>query len=112
MAIPPTLMTHTKPNKTLLDMTAAAPVTTKECSTMTSRAMQRKTKAARVEKRRIQETGGKTLTIKNSGWEKKAGQLANNNLHATQTLANIVRMGGINIQIVLGNSSLGTTPLE
>jgi hypothetical protein len=56
----------------------------------------------------------KSNQIKHGGQGKKAHQRTNNtgNHRAAKTWADVVRSGGINVQIVLGNGNLGTTQPE
>jgi hypothetical protein len=59
----------------------------------------------------VEAAHGKTLTTQNGGWGKKTHQPTNNNHYARKTWPDVVRTGGINVQIVLGNGNLGlTTP--
>jgi hypothetical protein len=56
----------------------------------------------------------KTPNDKHGGRGKKAHQLTSNtgNHRAVKPWADVVRSGGINVQIVLGNGNLGTTQPE
>jgi hypothetical protein len=65
IAISPTLITNIKYNRTLPNITITALVADDKYRTMPRKAMQRKTKVAEVEKRRILEIGSKTPIIKN-----------------------------------------------
>jgi hypothetical protein len=52
-----------------------------------------------------------TLTTKNGGRGKNSHQPQMNTASAKKTWAEVVKSGGINVQIVLGNGNLGlTTP--
>jgi hypothetical protein len=61
----------------------------------------------------VTETSNKAPTIRNSGRGKNSHQPRPNNTSAKKTWADVVKNGGINVQIVLGNGNLGlTTPTK
>jgi hypothetical protein len=93
---------------------ADAPVATEEWRIATGKAMRRKSKAAEAKKKRTVTLRDETPNKMNGGWGKKAHQPRNNtgNHRAAETWADVVRRGGINVQIVLGKGNLGTTQLE
>jgi hypothetical protein len=53
----------------------------------------------------------KTPTEQNGEWVKKNHQPTTKNYRDAKTLADVVRSGGINVQIVLGNGNLGQATL-
>jgi hypothetical protein len=95
----------------LPDAPATAPIETDGWKTVERKAIQRKKKNAEADKTRAKENNVKPPTIKNGGWGKKPHQPMNNNTPPKRTRADIIKAGGINVQIVLGNGYLGlTTP--
>jgi hypothetical protein len=74
---------------------------------MTSKTMQQRMKAAEVDNMRMEMAHEKTPTKQNGEWVKKNHQPMLKNYHDAKTWANVIRSGGINIQIVLGNGNLG-----
>jgi hypothetical protein len=66
-----------------------------------------------VNKMRATETNGKPPITQNGRRGKKSHQPTKTNTPAKKTWADIVKTGGINVQIVLGNGNLGlTTPTK
>jgi hypothetical protein len=101
----PTLKTSAKPDALLPDAPAAAPLATEEWRIATGKAARWKAKAAEAKKKWTATPHNETPKKTNGGWGKKAQQLRNNtgNHHAAETWADVVRRGGINVQIVLGH---------
>jgi hypothetical protein len=113
IAAPPTLTTDTEPDAPLLNATATALEAENKWRTVERKATRWKMKAADTEKRRTAAACEKLPTIQNGGWEKKTHQLTNKNQCTTKTWADVIKSGGINVQIVLGNVNLGlTTPTK
>jgi hypothetical protein len=127
-AAQPTPKTSAEPDAPLPDAPAAAPVATEECRIATGKGTRRRAKRAENgkrwmatprdettnDKRRTATPHDKTPNDNHGGRGKKAHQPTNNtgNHRAAKTWADVVRSGGINIQIVLGNGNLGTTQPE
>jgi hypothetical protein len=65
-----------------------------------------KAKIVTVEKRWTDIMYGKTLTKQTGERGKKPHQPTNNNHRVTKTWADVIKNGGINVKIVLGNSNL------
>jgi hypothetical protein len=59
----------------------------------------------------VKEVTEKTPTTKNSAWGKNSHQLRPNNTSTKKIWVDIIKSGGINVQIVLGNGNLGLTIL-
>jgi hypothetical protein len=77
------------------------------------KATQRKKKNAEADKTHATETNGKPPTTQNGGRAKKPHQPTKTNTPAKKTWGDVVRTGGINVQLVLGNGNLGlTTPMK
>jgi hypothetical protein len=110
----PTLKTSAEPDIPLPDAPAAAPVATEEWRIAMGKAARWKAKAAEAKKKGTVTLRDETPNKTNGGWGKKAQQLRNNtgNHGAAETWADVVRRGGINMQIVLGKGNLGTTQPE
>jgi hypothetical protein len=90
-----------------------APEETEGWKTVEGKAMQRKKKNKATDQKRTTETNGKCPTKQNGGRGKKSHQPTNTNTPPNKTWANVVKAGGINVQIVLGNGNLGlTTPTK
>jgi hypothetical protein len=97
----------------LPDAHATAPAETDGWKTVEGKATQRKKKNAEVDKTCAMDTNGKPPMTQNGGWGKKPHQPMKTNTPAKKTWVDVVRTGGINVQIVLGNSNLGlTTPMK
>jgi hypothetical protein len=73
---------------------------------MTSKVIRWKMNVAEVDKRRIETVYERSLTKQNGEWGKKHYQPMMNNHRDGKTWADVVRSGGIKIQIVLGNGNL------
>jgi hypothetical protein len=92
---------------------ATAPMETKGWKTVEGKATQRKKKNEEVGKKWANEMSDKPLTTKNGGWGKNSHQPRPNNASTKKTWADVIKNGGINVQIVLGNGDLGlTTPTK
>jgi hypothetical protein len=77
------------------------------------KATQRKKKNAEADKKRATETSNKTPMTKNGRQGKNSHQPRPNKTSAKKTWADVIKSGGINVQIVLGNGNLGlTTPMK
>jgi hypothetical protein len=77
------------------------------------KATQRKKWSEAGSKQRAMEMSDKPLRTKNGGRGKNSHQPRPNKTPAKKTWADVVKNGGINVQIVLGNGSLGlTTPTK
>jgi hypothetical protein len=73
---------------------------------------QRKKKNDEADKNWVNETYNKTPTPKNGGRGKNSHQPRPNTTSTKKTWADVIKSGGINVQIVLGNGNLGlTTPM-
>jgi hypothetical protein len=107
IAPPHTRTTNAEPDAPLPDETAAAPEAEKGWRTATSKATRRKTKAAQADNTRMETAREKTPTKQNGEWVKKNHQPTTKNYRDAKTWADVVRSGGINVQIVLGNGNLG-----
>jgi hypothetical protein len=64
-------------------------------------------KASEADNMRTETAREKTLTKQNREWVKKSHQLMTSNYRDKKTWADVVRSGGINVQIVLGTGNLG-----
>jgi hypothetical protein len=88
-------------------------VETEGWKTVEGKATQRKKKNAEADKMCATETNGKPPTTQNGRRGKKPHQPMKTNTPAKKTWADVIRTGGINVQIVLGNGNLGlTTPMK
>jgi hypothetical protein len=113
-AAEPTPKTSAEPDVPLPDAPAAAPVATEEWRIARGKAARRKAKAAEAKKKWTATLRDETPNKTNGGRGKKAHQPRNNtgNHRAAETWADVVRRGGINVQIVLGKGNLRTTKPE
>jgi hypothetical protein len=76
------------------------------------KATQRKKKNAEADKKKAKERHDKTPTTKNGAWGKNSHQPQPNTTSGKKTWADVIKNGGINVQILLGNGNLGlTTPM-
>jgi hypothetical protein len=74
--------------------------------------MQRKKKNAEADKKWAKEISDKPPTTKNGGRGKNSHQPRPTNTSAKKTWPDVIKNGGINVQIVLGNGNFGrTTPM-
>jgi hypothetical protein len=88
-------------------------VETEGWKTVEGKATQRKRQNEEAGKIWVKETSDKPPITKNGGRGKNLHQPRPTNTSAKKTLADVVRSGGINVQIVLGNGNLGrTTPTK
>jgi hypothetical protein len=75
------------------------------------KAMQKKRKNDKADNKRAMTTANNTPTMKNGRRGKKTHQPRTNTTSTKKTWAEVVKSGGINVQIVLGNGNVGlTTP--
>jgi hypothetical protein len=75
------------------------------------KAMQKKRRNDKADNKRATTTTNNTLTMKNGGREKNTHQPRTKTPSTKKTWAEVIKSGGINVQIVLGNGNLGlTTP--
>ncbi|KAI5809299.1 hypothetical protein BZA77DRAFT_361809 [Pyronema omphalodes] len=94
----------------LPDAPSTAPAETNGWKTVEAKATQKKKMKAQ-ETRPTAATPSKTPTTKNGGRGKNTHQPRQTTPSAKKTWAEVVKSGGINVQIVLGNGNLGlTTP--
>jgi hypothetical protein len=79
--------------------------------TVEGKATQKKRTNEKADNKRATETSNKPLTMKTGRQGKNSHQPRTTNTSAKKTWAEVVKGGGINVQIVLGNGNLGlTTP--
>jgi hypothetical protein len=95
----------------LPDATSTAPAENEGWRTVEGKAMQKKRRNNKADNKRAATTANNTLTMKNSGRGKNTHQPRMNTPSAKKTWAEVVKSGGINVQIVLGNGNLGLTTL-
>jgi hypothetical protein len=86
-----------------------APVETDGWKTVEGMDTQKKKSSEAAGKQRAMETSNKPPTTKNGGRGKNSHQPRLNTTSGKKTWAAVVRSGGINVQIVLGNGNLGLT---
>jgi hypothetical protein len=92
--------------------TTTAPSEKDGWKTREGKAAQRKRRNEKADKKRATETSNKPPTTKTGGRGKNSHQPQTTNTSAKKTWAEVVKSGGINVQIVLGNGNLGlATPL-
>jgi hypothetical protein len=102
-----------EPDAPLPDETAAAPEAEKGWWTATSKATRWKMKAAKADNTRTETAREKTPTKQNGERVKNNHQPMMKNYRDAKTWADVVRSGGITVQIVLGNGNLGqATPVR
>jgi hypothetical protein len=102
---------NAEPDAPLPDETAAALEAEKAWKTATRKAMRWKTKAAEADNTRMETAREKTPTKQNGERVKKTDQPMTSNYHDAKIWVDVVRSGGINVQIVLGNGNLGQATL-
>jgi hypothetical protein len=91
--------------------TTTAPVEKDGWKTVEGKAAQKKRRNDKADNKWAATTANNTPTTKNGGRGKNTHQPRMNTPSAKKTWAEVVRSGGINVQIVLGNGNLGlTTP--
>jgi hypothetical protein len=92
--------------------TTATPVESGGWKTVEGKATQKKRRNDKADNKRAATAVNNTPTTKNGGRGKNTHQPRTNTPSAEKTWAEVVRSGGINVQIVLGNGNLGlTTPM-
>jgi hypothetical protein len=92
---------------------STAPVETDGWKTVEGKATQRKKQNEEAGKKRVKEMSDKPPMTKNGRRGKNSHQPQPTNTSAKKTWADVVKNGGINVQIVLGNGNLGlTTPMK
>jgi hypothetical protein len=96
---------------TLPDAPRTAPAENEGWRTVEGKAMQKKRRNDKADNKWAVTTANNTPTAKNSGRGKKTHQPRTNTPSAKKTWAEVVKSGGINVQIVLGNRNLGLTTL-
>jgi hypothetical protein len=89
------------------DAAATAPPETEGWKTVEGKVTKRKKRTEEAGKKCAMETSDKPPTTKNGGRGKNSHQPWPTNTSAKKTWADVVKNGGINVQIVLGNGNLG-----
>jgi hypothetical protein len=93
--------------------TTTAPAENDGWKTVEGKATQKKRRNDKANNKRAATTANNTPTTKNGGTGKNTHQPRTNTPSAKKTWADVIRTGGINVQIVLGNGNLGlTTPMK
>jgi hypothetical protein len=87
--------------------TTTAPVEKDGWKTVEGKAAQKKRRNEKADNKRAMETSNKPLTTKTGGWGKNSHQPRTTNTSTKKTWAEVIKSGGINVQIVLGNGNLG-----
>jgi hypothetical protein len=87
--------------------TATALVEKDGWKTVEGKAAQKKRRNKKADNKRATETSNKPLITKTGGWGKNSHQPWSTNTSAKKTWAEVIKSGGINVQIVLGNGNLG-----
>jgi hypothetical protein len=96
---------------TLPDAPTTAPAENEGWKTVEGKATQKKRRNNKADNKRAATTTNNTPTMKNGGRGKNSHQPRMNTPSAKKTWAEVIKCGGSNVQIVLGNSNLGlTTP--
>jgi hypothetical protein len=78
---------------------------------MEGKATQKKRRHNKADNKWAATTANNTPTMKNGGRGKNTHQQRTNTHSAKKTWAEVIKSGGINVQIVLGNGNLGLTTL-
>jgi hypothetical protein len=91
--------------------TTTAPVESGRWKTVEGKAMQKKRRNDKADNKWAVTTANNTPTMKNSGRGKNTHQPWTNTPSARKTWVEVIKSGGINVQIVLGNANLGLTTL-
>jgi hypothetical protein len=86
--------------------TTTAPVENDGWKTVEGKATQKKRRNDKANNKWAATTANNTPTTKNSGRGKNTHQARTNTPSAKKTRADVIRTGGINVQIVLGNGNL------
>jgi hypothetical protein len=98
---------------TLPNTPSTAPAENEGWRTVEGKAMQKKRKNDKADNKWAVTTANNTPTTKNGGRGKNTHQPQMNTPSAKKTWVEVVKSGGINVQIVLGNGNLGlTTPTK
>jgi hypothetical protein len=96
---------------TLPDAPSTAPTENDGWRTVEGKATQKKRRNDKADNKWAATTANNTPTTKNGGRGKNTHEPRTNTPSAKKTWADVVKSGGINVQIVLGNGNLGlTTP--
>jgi hypothetical protein len=91
---------------TLPDAPTTAPVKNEGWMTVEGKGMQRKKWNEKADNKWAAITASNTLTTKTGGRGKNAHQPRTNTPSAKKTWAEVIKSGGINVQVVLGNGNL------
>jgi hypothetical protein len=91
--------------------TTTAPAENDGWKTVEGEATQKKRRNDKADNKRAATTTNNTPTMKNGGRGKNTHQPRTNTPSAKKTWAEVIKSGGINVQIVLGNGNLGLTTL-
>jgi hypothetical protein len=91
--------------------TRTAPVESGRWKTMEGKAMQKRRRNNKADNKWAMMTTNNTLTMKTGRRGKNTHQQRINTPSAKKTLAEVIKSGGINVQIVLGNGNLRLTIL-
>jgi hypothetical protein len=92
--------------------TTTAPAEKDGWKTVEGKAAQKKRRNKKADNKQATETSNKPPMTKSGRWGKNSHQPRMTNTSTKKTWAEVVKSGGINIQIVLGNGNLGlATPL-
>jgi hypothetical protein len=109
----PTPMTTTKPNMPPTNVGTTALESTKEWRIVTGKGARRKGKGIGSETQWTAQLRNETPMKQHGAQGKKPHQPMTKHHREKKTWADVVRSGGINVQIVLGNSNLGqATPVK
>jgi hypothetical protein len=109
----PSPTTTAEPNTPPTDVSTAAPDATTEWKIVKGKRAKRKSKGTGSGLQRTAEPRDKTPTKQNGARGKKPHQPIAKHHRGSKSWADVVRSGGINVQIVLGNGNLGqTTPVR
>jgi hypothetical protein len=109
----PTPTTTTEPNMPPTNVGTAAPESTKEWRIVKGKGARRKAKGTGSETQQTAQPRNETPTKQHGVRGKKPHQPTTKHHRDKKTWADVVRSGGINVQIVLGNSNLGqATPVK
>jgi hypothetical protein len=94
--------------------TTTAPVEKDGWKTVEGKAVQKKRRNDKADNKWAMETSNEPTTTKTGGRGKTTHQPRTNTPSAQKTWAEVVKSGGINVQIVLGNGNLGlaTSPMK
>jgi hypothetical protein len=91
--------------------TTTAPVEKDGWKTVEGKAMQKKRRNEKADNKWVATTVNNTPTTKNGARGKNTHQPRTNTPSAKKIWADVIKSGGINVQIVLGNGNLGLTTL-